>query len=72
MASKNKSSRWPFGVVARYQNLTGAMVDVRGPLVPEWKCNACQARSPYSPRLSADEAARQAQAHALSCSAVAR
>ncbi len=66
------SSRWPFGVTARYQNRSGAMVDVIGTIVASWECRGCPARSPISPRLSAKEAGCEAQAHALRCTAVPR
>lgn len=72
MKRSSSGERWPFGVTARYQNQVGAMVDVHGSIVASWKCGGCPARSPINARMNVEEAGREAQAHALQCTAVPR
>lgn len=62
-------NRLPFGVSARFLNLAGAFVDVTGPVLVGWKCGGCPAgRSGVD--LDANSASREAQNHALLCTAL--
>ena len=70
--ARSNGTRWPFGVSARYSNLAGATVDVSGTVLASWSCGGCRTRSQMSPTLRAEEARRDAQAHALQCSAMPR
>lgn len=65
-------SKLPHGVKHRYLNRAGTPVDVKGMVLKSWRCTGCPAREGTDVKVDADEVLRRAQAHANSCSAVAR